>query len=392
MHGSGGLSPGSRSPRTTLTGQIVVDGGNGEVKELSIDIDPMFVRTRSASPVLQHQESDDDDDRVWFRPNVPSKRVDGGDAFADDNIPVFFEHDRIQFEWKHVRLDKMVFHIVNTFNAGYLNAVAYATPEAFPVAHVTGHVTNVTNTNLPLERNEQHLYLVLFFLLGSMVAGLFNTDTDETPAPRYGLMLGFANLMIIVALIVDVTCDAHHAFLYLLAMSCGFQNSLFSIYSGHAYRTTHMTGTTTDIGIVLARTMSVGYYKDSKKLFQLVPSLFAYFLGGVAGFRAYVKWERSSIVVIIILMFLVSVYLALWPTVKERFCSGDEDDQPGVETVKMAVKESTQRHDGSPSKSPKSSLNVDTGIGMSPRRASAPNLNILDPGIKRIPSSQGGAQ
>jgi uncharacterized membrane protein YoaK (UPF0700 family) len=273
---------------------------------------PMFVRTRSASPVLQRANRDMRED-LWFVSGVPSD--DGGTESKP--FPIFFSQKPMQFKWEHMQLRKMFFHIAVTFNAGFLNAVAYSTPEHLPVNMVTGHSTLIGQYQFNDEDRHdglgQHAYIILCFFLGAMIPGLFSMVNDESPAPRYGAILSIANVILVLALIVELHSDAHYAFLYLCACSAGFQNSMISIFSGHSYRTTHLTGTTTDTAIVLCRTLFVGYYQDSKKLFQLIPSILAYISGGAAGYAAYHEWKRQSIVINMAILALVSVYLSCWP-------------------------------------------------------------------------------
>ena len=88
---------------------------------------------------------------------------------------------------------------------------------------------------------------------------------------------------------------------------------MITIFSGHSYRTTHVTGTITDAAIILSRTMFVGYYKETKKLFQLIPSILAYMAGGFGGYHAYQEYNRRAIGVNIVILILVSMYLAVWP-------------------------------------------------------------------------------
>jgi uncharacterized membrane protein YoaK (UPF0700 family) len=44
-------------------------------------------------------------------------------------------------------------------------------------------------------------------------------------------------------------------FVWACALSCGLQNGLTSKYSGNVVRTTHLTGTTTDLGIALGHVL-----------------------------------------------------------------------------------------------------------------------------------------
>ncbi|MGL4633520.1 MAG: DUF1275 family protein, partial [Cetobacterium sp.] len=50
---------------------------------------------------------------------------------------------------------------------------------------------------------------------------------------------------------LDIYLDTEVLFVFILAFSLGLQNGLFIRYRGMVIRTTHMTGTVTDLGVVI---------------------------------------------------------------------------------------------------------------------------------------------
>ena len=84
-------------------------------------------------------------------------------------------------------------------------------------------------------------------------------------------------------------------------------------YSNNVLRTTHMTGTATDIGIVFGRIIR-GRYDESWRLALLIPLLISFFLGGVCGGLAFVSMGRYALSLNILLFggtgLLYAVYIA----------------------------------------------------------------------------------
>jgi len=141
--------------------------------------------------------------------------------------------------------------------AGMVNAVAFAGFKNY-VSHVSGSSTaiglrSVGFTALRLQDPDvaTPALLVLDFIIGSTLCGLM--------IPKATLKIGkapYSSALILLALIMampifvsgDGLLGAH-----LLALGCGLQNGLCSSWSGNVIRTTHMTGTGTDMGLAMGR-------------------------------------------------------------------------------------------------------------------------------------------
>jgi len=187
------------------------------------------------------------------------------------------------------------------FNAGIANTVAFHALSAL-VSHVSG---NWSRFGIFVEDGMatqaiKCLFLVFFFVLGSFVCGCaVPKDKVLFDFSGYGLALVLdGTLMILVVLIANESTDAAA---YLLAMACGLQNGLASSYSGGAIRTTHLTGTFTDIGLILGRCVNLAvrthskcvpslcgkpdgdYLEECKKLFMLFALAASFLLGILAG-------------------------------------------------------------------------------------------------------------
>lgn len=152
------------------------------------------------------------------------------------------------------------------FNAGIANTVAFHALSAL-VSHVSG---NWSRFGIYVEDGMateaiKCFFLVAFFVLGSFICGCaVPKDKILFDFSGYGLVLVFDGvLMILVVLVASESTDAAA---YLLAMACGLQNGVASSYSGSAIRTTHVTGTFTDIGLILGRSLNLAARKHSNCL------------------------------------------------------------------------------------------------------------------------------
>jgi len=188
-----------------------------------------------------------------------------------------------------------------TFNAGIANTVGFHALSAL-VSHVSG---NWSRFGMFVEDDMvteafKCFFLVVSFVLGSFVCGCAvpkNKVLFEFSGYGYAMLLDGA-LMILVVLIANESTDAAA---FLLAMACGLQNGIASSYSGGAIRTTHVTGTFTDIGLLIGRSLNLAvrthskplpglfgepagnYMEECKKLFLLFALAIAFFLGIIIG-------------------------------------------------------------------------------------------------------------
>lgn len=134
--------------------------------------------------------------------------------------------------------------------AGYVNAVAVGFFRT-PVSHMTGAVSHL-GVDLAEARGWDSLAsfsIVLGFLAGAVVAGMAIGSKKLMPGRRYGVTLAGEGVLLGVATVLLL---ARHRFgLPLVAMACGLQNAMTSSYCGLLIRSTHITGTMTDIGVMI---------------------------------------------------------------------------------------------------------------------------------------------
>ena len=100
----------------------------------------------------------------------------------------------------------------------------------------------------------------------------------------------------------------------LLCFMMGLQNAVTSVLSGGDARTTHVTGTMTDIGIELGHLLArAGGHQaevptDSARLRKLTRLLLSYFLGGIAGALGFSRLGyAATLPLALILVFLTGI-------------------------------------------------------------------------------------
>ena len=127
------------------------------------------------------------------------------------------------------------------------------------------------------------LGIVVGFGIGAALAGMLVGALKLIPGRRYGVVLMCEGVLLAGATWLLVI--QHRLGLPLVAMACGLQNAMTSSYCGLMIRTTHVTGTVTDIGVMLGHWLRHRQIEWWKLRFLL--SVFCAFgVGGVLGAMA----------------------------------------------------------------------------------------------------------
>ena len=157
-----------------------------------------------------------------------------------------------------------------SFNAGFINAGGFLATGRF-VTHVTGFATlfGVDMVKRQWLDAIGILSVPLFFLIGAFIAGLLiDRRVYRGQRPHYDYVMGLCCLALVVAGIsgrftdfvafgVPESVGEAYVVLAALCMASGLQNAALTSSSGSSVRTTHLTGITTDLGLGLARLLSL---------------------------------------------------------------------------------------------------------------------------------------
>lgn len=165
-------------------------------------------------------------------------------------------------------------------NAGFINA-AFLVALFNPVSHVTGSLSNVAAS--VREGDAQGIgvlaMIVLAFFGGAIAAGAMLRRPLVT-GRRYGaaLLIQSAFLAVTPFLVAEEFAGIGAA---MGAAATGLQNGMTSNYRGVALRTSHMTGTLTDLGVFVGRR---GHRHDDRwKGGLLAVTLVMFVIGGAVG-------------------------------------------------------------------------------------------------------------
>lgn len=177
--------------------------------------------------------------------------------------------------------------------AGYINSVALGFFHT-PVSHMTGAVSHL-GIDLAVGQFTDawaSLGIVLGFLLGAVLAGIIVGAWKLIPNRRYGVALMTEGALLMLATAFLMTKQRWG--LPVVAMACGLQNATTSSYCGLIIRTTHVTGTVTDIGVMLGHWLRHRQIELSKLRFLTLVVL-AFGVGGWIGALAERRFGPMSL-------------------------------------------------------------------------------------------------
>ena len=143
---------------------------------------------------------------------------------------------------------------VLAFVAGHCNAVGLLGFEHQSVSHVTGVVSQFGVSLLADAPRALHLFFVIAsFFAGAMLSGIIIQDSTLRLGRRYGIALLAESALLGIAVVL--LSQQRSAGDCCVSCACGLQNAMVSTFSGAVVRTTHLTGTVTDLGILVGHKM-----------------------------------------------------------------------------------------------------------------------------------------
>lgn len=200
--------------------------------------------------------------------------------------------------------------ILLPFNGGFINAATLISFLHNSVGYVTGNIA-FAGTYFAVKDYSMFfgmLALILCFIFGAFISGLMIKSESFHKDYRYEL-----NLMIQMTLVLVSIGLLHYQIKYsefLLSTTLGLQNAMTTHYGTALIRTTHMTGTATDLGVLIAH-----WFKGKPiQLWKLTlySTLILFFLmGSIIGALVFSKFQAYGL--------FVSVGIYSIMIVKEKF-------------------------------------------------------------------------
>jgi len=185
---------------------------------------------------------------------------------------------------------------VLAFIAGIVNAAGYLGFRHQAITNLTGSTT-LLGASLGLADGPEAVHWglsVAAFVFGALLSGLIVQQQTLKLGRRYGVALVLESLLLFAAVPLLHANDS--AGIYLASIGIGLQNGMASTYSGMVFRTTHVSGMFTDLGIYIGQRMR-GLPVDALRVGVCLLVVTCFTLGGTAGallFRA--MGERALLV------------------------------------------------------------------------------------------------
>jgi len=200
-----------------------------------------------------------------------------------------------------------------SLNAGYINGLCLSgilSESGSRQQGVSAFTGTYTQSGLALGMGEVKLFgfefgLILSFVGGATISGAMNPKAiPHRLAPSYGPNFILGSVCMIVSAIMGELNPHGRTLYYFAAIAMGIQNGMTSLYSANLIRTTHLTGTSTDIGLILGQLMR-GEMKNMWKLKVLVGLASSFWLGSFISFYSASYFLSRS------LWFSVALFLVI---------------------------------------------------------------------------------
>ncbi len=177
--------------------------------------------------------------------------------------------------------------------AGLVNAIGLLDFQHQAVSHISGTLTQLATSVGNGSPDAWHLLaIVLSFLVGAMLSGLFIESTALKLGRRYGVALCIEGFMLVASMQL-LKFDLVYG-QYFASAACGLQNAMITTFSGAVIRTTHMTGILTDLGLMIgARLRGESFDYRKAKLFLFI--LCGFITGGVVGAKLFAIYQSNAL-------------------------------------------------------------------------------------------------
>lgn len=202
------------------------------------------------------------------------------------------------------------------FVAGLINAVGFLGFKHQSISHLSGTATLLGTglANSTFLDSSYLLFILLSFMMGSAISGLFLRNGALKLGRNYSLLLLLEAAFLILAAFF-LTRDSLYGH-YLASAACGLQNALATTYSGAIIRTTHVTGIFTDLGLMIGAQLR-GDRFDNRKAFLFLLIIVGFIAGGSLGAFAFNELTFAALYIPASICILLALSYAIY-TAKMR--------------------------------------------------------------------------
>lgn len=215
--------------------------------------------------------------------------------------------------------DNIKLGVLTAFSAGMVNVISVIVFFAF-TSNVTGHYAILAQEIARghwYEAAVVFLWILLFFT-GSFTSNLFiihcNSKIGRHLAHSIPLILEIICLMAVGAYLQYFYTNSLKETEFLIALmlfAMGLQNGLTASITNFMVKTTHLTGITTDLGLLFSM-FTKKEYRDDKALHDraklLLSIVFAYMTGGVIAGVLYYEFQTITFFFVSFVLCFILVY------------------------------------------------------------------------------------
>ncbi len=168
------------------------------------------------------------------------------------------------------------------FIAGIVNAAGYMGFRHQAITNLTGS-TSMLGISIGTAHIDEIVHWslsILAFVIGAVLSGMIVQQRTLKLGRHYGAALLLESLLLFAS--VPLLQAGNPIGVYLASIGIGLQNGMASTYSGMVFRTTHVSGMFTDLGIYIGQRLR-GLQVDSLRLRVCVLVIGSFLGGGVVG-------------------------------------------------------------------------------------------------------------
>ena len=211
------------------------------------------------------------------------------------------------------------------FVAGMVNAAGYLGFRHESLTNLTG-TTSLLGVSLGLGEHAEALHWglsIAAFVAGAVLSGLIVEQRTLRLGRRYGVALVLESLLLFAA--VPLLVETRALGLYAASMAIGLQNGMVSTYSGMVFRTSHVTGIFTDLGIYIGQALR-GLTVDTLRVRVCVLVAGNFLCGGVAGSWLFGLLQERTLLVPATLTGVCGLVYGLYAHFRRSAPDGRGDD------------------------------------------------------------------
>lgn len=214
---------------------------------------------------------------------------------------------------------------VLAFIAGIVNAAGYMGFRHQSITNLTGS-SSLLGVALGTGDSGEAWHWALSigaFVIGAVLSGLIVQQRTLKLGRRYGAALVLESLLLFAA--VPLLDAGSSIGLYLAAMGAGLQNGMASTYTGMVFRTTHVSGMFTDLGIYIGQRLR-GLEVDTLRIRVCVLVVTTFLLGSAVGALLFRVLQERTLLIPAVLTGLCGVSYGLYCQYATNTADGPNED------------------------------------------------------------------